>query len=363
MRVATKYPSASGNISGLCKISLMGDAMLLKLAYGGQERHRRGSAQAIRRRGFASSRRAVHDGDTAGAQSRRRQRFAAGNGAACVPLLSSIRERDELSRVDADDTVQQFSQRLSQISREQPASSAEEFERKVEGESLRTDPAGSNPEAMLSGQGMEGEVEAALGGLAGGIPRSDSAGRRRRTQLSGGFGGSEHTDRYGKIASVTWTCDAARYVNKLCQGARNNTVLTPEAECRLEWSEPETIIVDCDTYIDNYLSAHVDGELSAEELREAEEHLAGCVNCRARFAEERAVKTLLRERAAMRRTPPMVRGSILAALDAIDSADASRPRDAGAIAPPVPIAPVASRCAARGYGCRSQSPRSRSSRS
>ena len=51
-------------------------------------------------------------------------------------------------------------------SREQPASSAEEFDRKVEGESLRTDPAGSNPEALLSGHGMEGEVEAALGGLS-----------------------------------------------------------------------------------------------------------------------------------------------------------------------------------------------------
>ena len=50
-------------------------------------------------------------------------------------------------------------------SREQPASSAEEFDRKVEGESLRADPAGSNPEALLSGHGMEGEVEAALGGL------------------------------------------------------------------------------------------------------------------------------------------------------------------------------------------------------
>ncbi len=82
--------------------------------------------------------------------------------------------------------------------------------------------------------------------------------------------------------------------------------------------------MDCKTYIDKYLSAHVDGELSAEELREAEEHLAGCVNCRARFAEERAVKTLLRERAEMRRTPPMVRGSILAALDAIDSDDAKQ---------------------------------------
>ena len=51
-------------------------------------------------------------------------------------------------------------------SREQPASSADEFERKMEGESLRTDPARSNPEAMLSRQGMEGEVETALAGLS-----------------------------------------------------------------------------------------------------------------------------------------------------------------------------------------------------
>jgi len=49
--------------------------------------------------------------------------------------------------------------------REQPASSADEFERKVEAESLRLDPAGSNPEALLAGQGMEGEVETALASL------------------------------------------------------------------------------------------------------------------------------------------------------------------------------------------------------
>ena len=92
----------------------------------------------------------------------------------------------------------------------------------------------------------------------------------------------------------------------------------------MERAERENDKVDCDTYIKNYLSAHVDGELSEAELREVEAHLAGCVNCRARFAEERAVKALLRERAEMRRTPPMVRGSILAALDAVDAADASK---------------------------------------
>jgi len=50
-------------------------------------------------------------------------------------------------------------------SREQPAASSDEFERKIEGESLRIDPAGSDPEAILSGQGMESEVERALAGL------------------------------------------------------------------------------------------------------------------------------------------------------------------------------------------------------
>ncbi len=50
-------------------------------------------------------------------------------------------------------------------SREQPAASSEDFERKLETESLRVDPAASNPEAMLSVQGMEGEVETALAAL------------------------------------------------------------------------------------------------------------------------------------------------------------------------------------------------------
>lgn len=88
--------------------------------------------------------------------------------------------------------------------------------------------------------------------------------------------------------------------------------------------------MDCGTYIEKFLSAHVDGELSAGELRAAEEHLAGCADCRARFAEERAVKSLMRERARMLRTPAIVRGSILAALDAVERNDretgADRPR-------------------------------------
>lgn len=46
--------------------------------------------------------------------------------------------------------------------REQPAASAEAFERRLESESLRVEPAGSNPESILSGRGMESEVESAL---------------------------------------------------------------------------------------------------------------------------------------------------------------------------------------------------------
>jgi RNA polymerase sigma-70 factor (ECF subfamily) len=58
-----------------------------------------------------------------------------------------------------------FRNRYRKSSREQPARSADEFDRKVEEESLRVDHAGSNPEATLSGQRMEGEVETALAAL------------------------------------------------------------------------------------------------------------------------------------------------------------------------------------------------------
>jgi RNA polymerase sigma-70 factor, ECF subfamily len=49
--------------------------------------------------------------------------------------------------------------------REQPASSSEEFERRIEAESLRPDSPNLNPEAALSESGMEREVEAALDAL------------------------------------------------------------------------------------------------------------------------------------------------------------------------------------------------------
>src|SRR4051794_10506813 len=80
----------------------------------------------------------------------------------------------------------------------------------------------------------------------------------------------------------------------------------------------------CTTYIDKYLSAHVDGELNTVEAAAVEQHLKGCASCRMMHAEERAVKALVSERAERFQTPVQVRGSILAALDAVDEARSGR---------------------------------------
>ncbi|HEY6419726.1 MAG TPA: sigma-70 family RNA polymerase sigma factor [Candidatus Binataceae bacterium] len=46
--------------------------------------------------------------------------------------------------------------------REQPSASIEDFEHRLDAESLRVDPRGSNPEAIISAAGMDREVEQAL---------------------------------------------------------------------------------------------------------------------------------------------------------------------------------------------------------
>lgn len=51
--------------------------------------------------------------------------------------------------------------------------------------------------------------------------------------------------------------------------------------------------MDCREYVENWLSADADGELSADESRAAAEHLAGCAACRARLAEERSLKAAI----------------------------------------------------------------------
>jgi hypothetical protein len=87
--------------------------------------------------------------------------------------------------------------------------------------------------------------------------------------------------------------------------------------------------VNCEEYITNYLSAHADGELTPEEERAVAQHLGsgpadGCAACRARLAEERLLKSLIRRQAAAVNTPQELQARINAALDQFDRGPAPR---------------------------------------
>jgi anti-sigma factor RsiW len=73
--------------------------------------------------------------------------------------------------------------------------------------------------------------------------------------------------------------------------------------------------VDCGAYIEHFLSAHADGELTDDELRVAEEHVGGCAECRERLKEERALKQTLHQHLGALKTPTPVRERIRLALD------------------------------------------------
>jgi len=72
--------------------------------------------------------------------------------------------------------------------------------------------------------------------------------------------------------------------------------------------------VDCQEYVGEHLAAHADNELTAQERRAAEDHLAGCPACRSQLAEERALKALVRQHVGIVKAPADVRRSIRAAL-------------------------------------------------
>src|SRR5713226_8917523 len=74
--------------------------------------------------------------------------------------------------------------------------------------------------------------------------------------------------------------------------------------------------MECAEYIENHLSAHADGELTADEEREVSAHLEGCANCRAALEEERELKRLLKARAQAVRAPEHIRAKLVASLDA-----------------------------------------------
>lgn len=87
--------------------------------------------------------------------------------------------------------------------------------------------------------------------------------------------------------------------------------------------------MNCEEYITSYLSAHADGELTSEEESAVAQHLGtgpddGCAVCRARLAEERLLKALIRRQAATVKTPEEIQARINAALDRIDLGPAPR---------------------------------------
>jgi mycothiol system anti-sigma-R factor len=89
--------------------------------------------------------------------------------------------------------------------------------------------------------------------------------------------------------------------------------------------------MDCREYIENYVAAHADGELSPQELAKVEAHLAGCPKCRARLEEERALKALLRQRLSRAAAPEEVRAAVRTALNRAEAASSMR-RDFRALA-------------------------------
>jgi anti-sigma factor RsiW len=72
--------------------------------------------------------------------------------------------------------------------------------------------------------------------------------------------------------------------------------------------------LDCQKYIDDYLAAHADGELTTRERNDADAHVRVCAVCRGRLADERTLKALVRQHSPLTRTPAEVRLRIRAAL-------------------------------------------------
>ena len=78
-------------------------------------------------------------------------------------------------------------------------------------------------------------------------------------------------------------------------------------------------------YIEHYLSADIDGELTGPERQAVMAHLATCADCRQRQNAERALKSLLHDRIPIVSAPPEVRASVIAALDRETAPTALKP--------------------------------------
>jgi Putative zinc-finger len=84
--------------------------------------------------------------------------------------------------------------------------------------------------------------------------------------------------------------------------------------------------MNCDEYIDGFLSAHADDQLTAAERLLVEEHLHSCHKCRARLIEEHSLKAHIRHHATIVKTPADVRLRIRAALGEAVERDLQQPR-------------------------------------
>jgi hypothetical protein len=72
--------------------------------------------------------------------------------------------------------------------------------------------------------------------------------------------------------------------------------------------------MNCDEYLERWLSAHADDQLSGVEWHLAEEHVRACHQCHVRMTEEHAVKASIRRYAGIVKAPADVRLRIRAAL-------------------------------------------------
>ncbi|HKD66366.1 MAG TPA: zf-HC2 domain-containing protein [Candidatus Binataceae bacterium] len=84
-------------------------------------------------------------------------------------------------------------------------------------------------------------------------------------------------------------------------------------------------MMDHRQYIEQYLSADVDGALDSDEREAVSAHLSGCAECRQRQADERELKAWLRQRIPIVSMPDNVRRKIFAALDMQDAREDVRP--------------------------------------
>jgi mycothiol system anti-sigma-R factor len=60
------------------------------------------------------------------------------------------------------------------------------------------------------------------------------------------------------------------------------------------FAQKSGLVISCCEYLENFLSAHADGEVDEEQTRTVTKHLEDCDRCRKMLDNERALKKLLR---------------------------------------------------------------------